>query len=216
MKEKRVNEIMNEISEDGNLCIIREALRLNNNPELADEIMENIYDGNSLEEIREALENYAEDGDYCGNCGKGIVLEEAKDIFRCPYCKKSDCIISFTESDKNQKVDEEKPKANGIKEKITEILNYLADEDTHFFENCTCKEKFDKIPWMLNDCKCNENKNHIWRTREEVKDWLESPYCPLVDENELGEGEELEISYEEEKVRKEACKRSEIRRQDKN
>lgn len=75
----------------------------------------------------------------------------------------------------------------GMKEKITEILDYLADEETHFWENCTC---MDECKGNIRNCDCEQNKNHIWRTREEVKDWLESAYCPLVDEEELESIEE--------------------------
>ncbi len=79
----------------------------------------------------------------------------------------------------------EKHEDKGIKEQIEEIINYLEhDEDKHFWENCTCEvdgtEKSNP-----SHCKCEANKDHIYRTIINVKDWLESPSCPLVDEEEL-------------------------------
>lgn len=78
----------------------------------------------------------------------------------------------------------EKHSDKSIKEEIKEILDYLEDEEKHFWENCECKEiiiaksKFTK-------CSCEANKNHIYRTIVAISNWLESPSCPLVDEEEL-------------------------------
>lgn len=53
----------------------------------------------------------------------------------------------------------------GTYEDIVEILNYLADEEKHFEES-------------------GKPKDHIWMTRERVREWLESPSCPLTDKEE--------------------------------
>ncbi len=83
-----------------------------------------------------------------------------------------------------------------MKLKIEEILEYLADEQSHFWENCKCPEEIQKDEDLCR-CKCKENKNHIWITMEEVKGWLDSPCCPLVRREELNDGK---ISLEQESI----------------
>lgn len=73
-----------------------------------------------------------------------------------------------------------------IKESIYEIMEYLNDEENHFWENCSCSDEV-KNRQFEHLCTCEENQNHIWRKRQEVKEWLESPFCPLVDDDELEE-----------------------------
>ena len=70
-----------------------------------------------------------------------------------------------------------------MKKAIEEILEYLNDEEKHFWESCNCDEET-KNYQVEPLCKCEENKNHIWRTIEKVRDWLNSPSCPLTDEEE--------------------------------
>lgn len=57
-----------------------------------------------------------------------------------------------------------------IRESIVELLNYLADEESHFEENCECEEPTSDIEI----CSCEANENHIWREREKVRVWLEN------------------------------------------
>ena len=84
-----------------------------------------------------------------------------------------------------------------MKKQIEEILDYLADEDRHFWESCTCSDEV-LLGGLIHLCKCENNKEHIWRTREEVKDWLESPYCPLIDKEEFDDEINSPISLEQE------------------
>ena len=71
-----------------------------------------------------------------------------------------------------------------MKQKIKNILEYLKDEEKNFWENCTCSEDVQKMenPRL---CECEENKNHILRDIIDVGGWVDSSYCPLVDEGEL-------------------------------
>jgi len=56
-----------------------------------------------------------------------------------------------------------------IKESISNIVNYLKElEQTHFEES-------------------GKPQDHIYNDVLEVEEWLESPSCPLVDEEELEE-----------------------------
>jgi len=59
-----------------------------------------------------------------------------------------------------------------ILENLKTIVEYLADEDQHFWENCECpdsiKEKED-----INLCSCDTNEDHIWRNREELRHYLD-------------------------------------------
>lgn len=66
---------------------------------------------------------------------------------------------------------------------IKRVLDYLADEDKNFWENCNCSEKIQNMQFP-HLCDCEENKNHIYREVIKVNDWLESPSCPLVDSEE--------------------------------
>lgn len=60
-----------------------------------------------------------------------------------------------------------------MKNKIIEILDYLADEETHFWESCNCDiDGTEKSSYK--DCECEQNKNHIWRIREEVREEMEN------------------------------------------
>lgn len=57
----------------------------------------------------------------------------------------------------------------GVKEDLQEVLNYLSEaEQTHFEE-----------------CEKEEQDNHIYKKVLSVIDWLNSPFCPLVDEDEI-------------------------------
>ena len=67
-----------------------------------------------------------------------------------------------------------------MKQKIKRILDYLEDEDKHFWENCQCSEDIQRMQFP-HLCTCEENKNHIFRDVECVTEWLNSPSCPLVD-----------------------------------
>lgn len=64
----------------------------------------------------------------------------------------------------------------GIKEHIESIINYLWDDEERNFEEC------------------DRPKDHIFNKLKSVRYWLESPYCPLVDIDEL---EELEEEFKE-------------------
>lgn len=81
-----------------------------------------------------------------------------------------------------------------MKETIKRLLEYLGDEDQHFWENCQCSEEIQETQ-NFHRCTCEGNKNHIFRDVENVAEWLSSPWCPLVDEDELEDGE---ISDEQE------------------
>lgn len=54
-----------------------------------------------------------------------------------------------------------------LKTKIQEILDYMSDEDQNFWENCQCSEEIQEKQ-DISLCTCEENKNHIWRTIQEV------------------------------------------------
>lgn len=54
-----------------------------------------------------------------------------------------------------------------IKNHITEILNYLEEDERKHFEES------------------EEPEEHIYKDVTAVRNWLESPSCPLVDEEEL-------------------------------
>lgn len=71
-----------------------------------------------------------------------------------------------------------------MKETIKRVLEYLQDENIHFWENCQCSEDIQESQ-DFNKCKCEENQNHILRDVKKIDDWLESAYCPLVDEDEI-------------------------------
>jgi hypothetical protein len=71
-----------------------------------------------------------------------------------------------------------------MKETIKRVLEYLEDEELNFWQNCRCSEKVQESQDFYR-CKCEENKNHIFRDVKKIDDWLESAYCPLVDEDEL-------------------------------
>jgi hypothetical protein len=59
-----------------------------------------------------------------------------------------------------------------MKQKIENILEYMRlSEETHFEES-------------------GKPKNHILNDVIAVEEWLNSPYCPLVDTDELEEGAE--------------------------
>lgn len=62
---------------------------------------------------------------------------------------------------------------------LNEILNYLGDEDKSFWENCTCGAENFRF------CTCEENKTHIFRAVENVRDWLNSPSCPLTEDEDI-------------------------------
>lgn len=69
----------------------------------------------------------------------------------------------------------------GIYEDLKEILGYLADEETHFWENCNCSEKIQETQ-DVKKCVCEENENHIYRNVLKVDDWIDSPSCQLMSE----------------------------------
>ena len=71
-----------------------------------------------------------------------------------------------------------------MKETIRRVLDYLADEDKHFWENCECPEAVQEAQDFAK-CNCEANKQHIHRDVRVIDDWLESGFCPLVDEDEL-------------------------------
>ena len=76
-----------------------------------------------------------------------------------------------------------------MKQKIENILEYMKEsEETHFEES-------------------GKPKDHIFNDVIAVEEWLNSPYCPLVDKDELEKGE---ISDEQEsKNRREWAERYE-------
>ena len=61
-----------------------------------------------------------------------------------------------------------------IEEDITKLVNYLADEDLHFWENCNCSDEV-QMSEDFSKCCCEENKNHIYRAVVKVKNWLLKP-----------------------------------------
>lgn len=56
-----------------------------------------------------------------------------------------------------------------LKETIREVVEYLADEEQNFFENCECIET---ELYDFKSCKCESNKSHIWRNAVKLKEWL--------------------------------------------
>jgi hypothetical protein len=51
------------------------------------------------------------------------------------------------------------------KKSLNKIFEYLADEDKHFLENCTCENRdgYEDASEASKTCKCSDNKNHIYR-----------------------------------------------------
>ena len=54
-----------------------------------------------------------------------------------------------------------------VKQEIENIIEYLKESESKHFEES------------------NKPKDHIFRDVLAVEDWLNSPFCPLVDEDEI-------------------------------
>ena len=59
------------------------------------------------------------------------------------------------------------------------ILDYLADEELHFWENCNCSDEIRETQ-DFDNCNCQENEKHIWRAGRMLDYFLNQPNTEIV------------------------------------